>query len=180
MVSQTIKDEAVKLSKKARTAIAALVISTAGVTGVVMHEGFRDTAYIPVKGDVPTIGFGSTTYADGSRVKLGDKLSREDATKLLGNKISSFERELKKCVKVPLFQYEYDAFVSLSYNIGSSAFCNSTLVKKVNAYDYEGACKEILKWDKFQGKPLPGLTKRRTQEYQQCLGLSPNYSLTGK
>ena len=77
---------------------------------------------------------------------------------------------MKSCVKVPLSQNEYDGFVSLTYNNGGQAFCNSTLVKKLNTYDYEGACKEILKWDKFRGKSLKGLTKRRVQEYKQCSG----------
>ena len=158
------------IPEKLRKPIIALVVSSAGISGIALHEGFRDKAYIPVPGDVPTIGFGSTTYEDGSKVKLGDKITRKDAEELLGNKVSAFERQMKSCVKVPLYQYEYDAFVSLQYNIGSQAFCNSTLVKKLNTYDYEGACNEILKWDKFKGKPLPGLTKRRQQEYKQCLG----------
>ena len=158
------------IPEKLRKPIIALVVSSAGISGIALHEGFRDKAYIPVPGDVPTIGFGSTTYEDGSKVKLGDKITRKDAEELLGNKVSTFERQMKSCVKVPLYQYEYDAFVSLQYNIGSQAFCNSTLVKKLNTYDYEGACNEILKWDKFKGKPLPGLTKRRQQEYKQCLG----------
>ena len=69
-----------------------------------------------------------------------------------------------------MHQYEFDAYVSLTYNIGSQAFCKSTLAKKLITYDYEGACKEILKWDKFKGNPLPGLTKRRTEEYHACIG----------
>jgi lysozyme len=60
--------------------------------------------------------------------------------------------------------------VSLSYNIGTGAFCNSTLVKKLRTYDYEGACKEILRWDKFKGEPLKGLTHRRQREYKLCMG----------
>ena len=60
--------------------------------------------------------------------------------------------------------------MSLTYNIGEGAFCKSTLAKKLNAYDYEGACKEILKWDKFKGKPLKGLTNRREREYAKCIG----------
>lgn len=154
---------------KLRKPLIALVLSAAGFTGVKIHEGFRDTAYIPVPGDVPTLGYGSTTHEDGSKVKLGEKITREEADKLLRNKVSGFEKALKGCVKVPLSQNEYDAYVSLEYNIGSTAFCGSTLVKKLNTYDYDGACKEILKWDKFKGKPLPGLTKRRVQEYNLCL-----------
>lgn len=157
---------------KLRKPIAALVITAAGIGGIATHEGFREKAYIPVPGDVPTIGYGSTTYVDGSKIKINDKITRKEATELLGNKVSIFEKQLKSCVKVPLMQYEYDAYVSLEYNIGGSSFCNSTIVKKLNAYDYEGACNEILKWDKFRGKPLPGLTKRRQQENKQCLGQS--------
>ena len=155
---------------KTRKSIIALAISLAGMGGIAIHEGFRDTAYIPVKGDVPTIGYGNTTYADGTKVKIGDKITRKEADDLLGNKINTFERSIKFCVKVPLTQYEYDSYVSLSYNIGSKAFCSSTLVRKLNTYDYEGACREILKWDKFKGNTLPGLSKRRQQEYKQCLG----------
>lgn len=158
------------IPEKIRKPIIALVVSAAGLGGIAVHEGYRDNAYIPVPGDVPTIGYGNTTYADGSKVQLGDKITRKEATELLGNKVNMFERQVKSCVKVPLAQNEYDALVSLTYNIGGQAFCNSTLVKKLNTYDYEGACKEILKWDRFRGKALPGLTKRRTQEYKQCLG----------
>ena len=156
---------------KMRKPIIALVISAAGLGGIAIHEGYRDKAYIPVPGDVPTIGFGNTTYSDGSKVQLGDKITRKEAIELLGNTVSVFEKQIKACIKVPLAQNEYDSFVSLSYNIGSKAFCSSTLVKKLNTYDYEGACNEILKWDKFRGKPLPGLTKRRQQENKQCLGV---------
>ena len=155
---------------KIRKPIIALVISAAGLGGIAVHEGYRDKAYIPVPGDVPTIGFGNTTYADGSKVQLGDKITRKEATELLGNTVSIFEKQIKDCIKLPLAQNEYDSFVSLSYNISAKAFCGSTLVKKLNVYDYEGARNEIFTWVKFKGKPLPGLAKRRQQENKQCLG----------
>ena len=85
--------------------------------------------------------------------------------------VQRFEGALKQCVKVPLHQYEYDAYISLSYNIGSKAFCGSTLVKKLNAGDFDGACQQVLRWDRFKGKPLAGLTKRRQAEYEQCKGI---------
>jgi lysozyme len=69
-----------------------------------------------------------------------------------------------------MYQREWDAVISWSFNIGSKAACDSTLVKKLKAQDYDGACAELLRWDKFQGKPLAGLTKRRQAEYQQCMG----------
>lgn len=72
------------------------------------------------------------------------------------------------CIKVPVSQNEYDAYLDFTYNVGVGAFCKSTLNKKLNAGDYEGACKELLKWDKADGVVQPGLTKRRKEEYEKC------------
>lgn len=151
--------------KHPRASIAALALSAATLVGIVSHEGYRDTAYIPVPGDVPTIGFGTT-----EGVKPGDRTDPVKALARALSDVNKFEGAIKRCVKVPLHQHEYDAFVSLSYNIGQTAFCGSTLVKKLNAQDYGGACREILRWDRFKGKPLAGLSKRRQAEYRQCAG----------
>ncbi len=142
-----------------------LALSASALVGIAVHEGYRGEAYEPVKGDVPTIGFGTT-----EGVEMGDRITPERALVRLLNDANKFERAVKRCAPVPLHQYEFDAYVSLTYNIGENAFCKSTLAKKLNAQDYEEACKQILRWDKFNGRPLPGLTKRRQQEYQQCLG----------
>lgn len=147
-----------------RSDVAALSLSAAALVAIVMHEGYRDTAYIPVAGDVPTIGFGTTTG-----VKPGDRITPPIALQRALNDAERFQGTLKQCVEVPLTQNEYDAYISLSYNIGPTAFCGSTLVKKLNAGYYPEACAEILKWDKFKGKPLAGLTKRRQEEYIKCL-----------
>ena len=149
-----------------RQDIAAISLSATALVAIVLHEGYKDNAYIPLAGDIPTIGFGTT-----SGVKLGDRTTPEKALQMAMRDVQSYEGAVKSCVKVPLSQNEYDAFISLSYNIGTGAFCKSTLVKKLNTGDYEGACKQILLWDKFNGKPLAGLTKRRQEEYKKCLGL---------
>lgn len=146
-----------------RKNIATISLSATALVALVIHEGYRQEAYIPVAGDVATIGFGTT-----GGVKLGDKTTPTQALSRAIGDIQKFEGALKQCVKVPLTQGEYDAYISLSYNIGSNAFCNSTLVKKLNTQSYDEACKEILKWDKFKGKPLAGLTKRRQEEYKIC------------
>lgn len=153
----------------ARIAIAALALSAAGFGAIVGYEGWSDKATPPVKGDVPTYGFGTTTRPDGSPLQGGERITPPQAVKRAIADVAKYEGAIKQCVKVPLTQNEYDAFVSLAYNIGPAAFCGSTLVKKLNAGDYSGACQEILKWDKFKGKPLPGLTKRRQQEREKCL-----------
>lgn len=148
-----------------RTQVASLVLSAAALVGIVAHEGYSDTAYFPVPGDVPTIGFGTTTD-----VKIGDKTNPIKALDRALKDVSKFEGAIKQCVTAPLHQFEYDAFVSLSYNIGARAFCGSTLVRKLNALDYAGACREILKWDRFQGGQLRGLTIRRQSEFKKCSG----------
>lgn len=142
-----------------------LILTASVLVSIAVEEGFVGNAYTPVKGDVPTIGFGTT-----EGVKVGDKITPERALVRLLNDADKFTQAVKKCAPVPMYQHEFDAYVSLTYNIGSGAFCNSTLVKKLKAYDYEGACKEILRWDKFKGQPLKGLTLRRQREYQLCMG----------
>ena len=153
------------MNKYQRTAIGALALSAAGLVHIAMQEGYREVAYIPVPGDVPTIGFGTT-----EGVKLGDKITPPKALQRSLADIGKYEGAIKACVNVPLYQREYDAYTSLGYNIGTGAFCGSTLVKKLNAGNYTGACEAILAWDKFKGKPLAGLTKRRQAEYRMCVG----------
>ena len=158
---------------KLRTAIAALTLSAGGFVGILLSEGYSDTAIIPVQGDVPTIGFGTT-----GGVRPGDRITPPQAVVRAHRDVVEFEERLKGCVSVPLYQHEYDAFVSLAYNIGIGAFCRSTLVRKLNAEDYIGACLEILRWDKFKGQTLRGLSLRREREYRQCVGLRADSSPT--
>ncbi|MBP8277699.1 MAG: lysozyme [Propionivibrio sp.] len=157
-----------------RRSLAALSLSAAALVGIVLHEGYSDRAIIPVPGDVPTIGFGTT-----AGVKLGDTITPPQALARALVDVQQFEGAIKTCVTVPLTQNEYDAYVSFAYNVGRRAFCQSTLVKKLNLGDFKGACDELLRWRFFQGKDcaLPenrrlcgGLVKRREAEYRQCLG----------
>lgn len=150
---------------KVRHAVAALVLSASAFVGLLTAEGYRSEAYIPIKGDVPTIGFGTT-----EGVQLGDKITPVQALARAVADVGRYEGALRRCVKVPLYQHEYDAYISLSYNIGGGAFCGSTLVRKLNASDYVGACEEILRWNKAGGKVLRGLVIRREAEYRQCRG----------
>jgi lysozyme len=151
---------------KARIAVAALTLSASAFIGLAVHEGYRDTAYVPVKGDVPTIGFGDT-----HAVKPGDRTDPIRALIRLGQHTENFQRDLRRCIgDVPMHQHEWDAIVSWAYNVGTGAACKSNLVKRLQAQDYAGACRELLRWDRFQGAPLPGLTARRQSEYRQCMG----------
>ena len=120
-------------SPAVRRTVTALTLSAAALVGIVLHEGYTERAVIPVKGDVPTIGFGTTTG-----VKIGDSTTPPKALARALTDVQKFEGALKQCVTVPLAQHEYDALVSFSYNVGSRAFCQSTLVRKLNAEDYAG------------------------------------------
>lgn len=156
------------MKNKTRYAIGALAISAAGLGGLLSYEGFRSTAYQPVEGDVWTIGYGTT-----KGVKEGDVITMEEALRRAREDLDAFQRDMGRCVHVPLTQYEFDAYLSFMYNVGSERFCTSTLVKKLNQYDYEGACKELKRWVYFKGKKLPGLERRRNDEYQRCIGAKP-------
>ena len=176
--------------RRPRTAVAALGLSAAALVGLVLHEGYRDRAIIPVKGDVPTLGFGSTTRSDGSPVRMGDTTTPVKALQRKLVDVQRFEGALKKCIKVPLHQHEYDAYVNLAYNIGpgksgvADGFCEakrggpSTLVMRLNASDYVGACDAILMWSRVGdvdcsapgNKSCSGLWERRQRLHRQCLG----------
>ena len=159
-----------------RRAVATLALSASALVALVLDEGFTSNAVIPVKGDVPTVGFGSTRRDDGSPVRMGDTITPEKALVRALSDVQTFEGALKQCVTAPLSQGEYDAYLSFSYNIGSSAFCGSTLVKKLNALDYQGACSELLRWRyvarrdcSVRSNNCYGLWLRRQGEYQRCV-----------
>ena len=149
-----------------RVAVAGLVLAASTVVGIATQEGYKEAAYIPVPGDVPTIGFGAT-----QGVKLGDKTTPVRALNRLLDEVDSvYAQGVRRCVTVPLYQYEFSAYVSLTYNIGVANFCGSTLVKKLNQGDYSGACRAIERWNKAGGRVLQGLVNRRKEERAICEG----------
>lgn len=149
---------------RARVAVAALTLSASALVGIATWEGYRDHAYDDGVG-VQTVGFGST-----HGVKKGDRTDPVRALIRLHQDADAFAQAVRSCAPVPMYQHEFDSFVSLAYNIGPTAFCGSTLVKRLNAGDYAGACAEIKRWNRAGGKVLGGLTKRRAAEYRQCMG----------
>ncbi len=147
-------------------------ISPRGLELIKDFEGFSSTSHLDVV-NIPTIGWGNTFYEDGTKVKLGDQISKTDALKLLevvANR--DFADKIFPSIKVKVSQSQFDAMVSLAYNIGVGAFLKSTLLKKVNAGDFIGAGEEFLRWNKAGGKEVLGLTKRREREKQLFLSLS--------
>jgi len=158
-----------------RLPAALIAVSVVTAAGVAMHEGYRSRAYDDGVG-VQTIGFGSTQHLDGRPVKPGDTVTPERALLMLARDADRLWREAAACIAdVPLAPHEAAAYQSLVYNIGASAFCRSTLVRKLKQSppDYAGACAEIKRWTRAGGRELPGLVKRREAEHRQCMGGAP-------
>lgn len=172
------------MNNKARIAVLALSLSATAFVSILTREGYTDTAIIPTKGDVPTVGFGTT-----GGVKMGDRTTPVKAVQRALTDTSQYEGALKRCVKVPLHQAEYDAYVDLAYNIGPTNFCYSrdkqgritgpsTLVRRINAGDYAGGCEAILLFKYAAGydcstpgnKRCFGLWKDRQRTYSMCKG----------
>lgn len=116
------------------------------------------TAYKCPSG-IYTIGYGHT-----NGVKKGQKITKEEAEAYLREDVKKFENGVNKYVSAPLTQNQFDALVSFCFNCGLGAFKNSTLRKKLNAKDYAGAGKELLRWNKAGGVVLGGLKRRRNAE----------------
>lgn len=145
-----------------RLSVGVLALSAAGLVTIVADEGFSGRAIIPVVGDPPTYGFGSTTREDGTPVQLGDVITPHRAVRLAVKDIAGKETVLRKCIKVPLTQGEWDVYMNMAYNTGAARFCNSSFVTKLNAGDYVGACNEFLKWKYIPG-PFDPVTKIRVK-----------------
>jgi len=123
-------------------------------------EGFKDEAYQCSAGRW-TIGYGSTMYEDGVKVKKGDTISKIEAEDLL-----MWELKRKSgMIKAYMNQNQFDALCSFSYNIGIGGLLDSTLYKKVRLNPNDPTIKaEFLRWNKVKGVVIKGLTNRRIDE----------------
>jgi lysozyme len=126
-------------------------------------EGLRLDAYLCPAG-VWTIGYGSTFG-----VHPGDRITPAEAETLLIKDLDQFEKGVAKLVKVPLSTNQFSALVSFAYNLGLGALEESTLLRVLNKGDYQAAANELLRWDKANGVPLAGLTRRRKAERELFL-----------
>jgi lysozyme len=156
---------------RTRIAVAALALSAAGLVGIATHEGYTDRAVIPVPGDVPTVGFGTTRRDDGTPIQMGDTTTPQRALRDLLRDVGWAEEAIQQCANVPMFPHEFDTWVSFIYNVGAPAFCRSTAARKLREGDYAGACDELLRWVHVDGRVIRGLVNRREAERRKCLGL---------
>ena len=150
-------------------------ISDQGIVLIKEFEGLYLTAYYQCSAGVLTIGWGCT---DG--VQPGQRITKAQAEAMLRAELSKFEAGVDRLVKVPLSQSEFDALVSFAYNVGlgegavppgikPSGLKHSTLLSKLNRGDRLGAAAEFPRWNKINGKPSNGLTRRRLAEQKLFL-----------
>lgn len=138
-------------------------ISQEGLSLIKQWEGLRLHAYLD-KACVWTIGYGHTSKAGPPTVKKGMSISQERAEEILCEDLKQFEKAVAKAVKVSLTDEQFAALVSFCYNVGTNAFNNSTLLRKLNQGDYASVPFELQKWNKAGGKVLKGLANRRAAE----------------
>lgn len=138
------------------------IISAAVVT-ISHFEGKSNTAY-PDPVAIPTICYGHT-----AGVKYGDYKTDAECLAFLKEDVAIAQKAVRRNVKVPLSEMQEVAFISFVYNVGEGAFKKSTLLRKLNAGNYTGACNELPKWVNSKGKRLPGLVRRRDFERELCL-----------
>lgn len=137
--------------------------SPAGRKAIALREGNILTAYHDTVG-VLTIGVGHTSAAGPPAVTPGMKITAAQSDEILSRDLAGVENDVNNDVKVPLTQNQYDALVSFVFNVGGTAFRNSTLLRKLNAHDFAGAADQFLVWVKQKE-----LTGRRKAERQQFL-----------
>ena len=141
--------------------------SPAGIALIKHFEGCRLTAYLDGAG-IASIGYGHT-----AGVRMGDAITQEQADKYLADELAMFEHGIAELVKVPVTQGQWDALVSLTYNIGSGNLARSTLLKKLNTGDMDGCRREFPKWDMSAGVHVPGLLTRRMAEATMFANATP-------
>ena len=142
-------------------------INKAGLDLIKEFESYEGRPYLcPAK--VPTIGYGSTRYADGSKVKMSDPaISIEAAEKLLADTMGQYELAVDAMAVDSLNANQFSALVSFCYNCGASNLKSSTLLKKVNANPNDrNISAEFKRWNKGAGNVLAGLTRRRKAEHE--------------
>jgi lysozyme len=139
--------------------------SSNGIRLIQEFEGLRLTSYLCSAG-VATIGYGATYYQDGSKVKLGQTITRDQADQLLKDHLKQFEGSVLGLLNTTkVNQNQFDALVSFCFNLGAGNLAKSQLLRfvKANPKDPKIAA-EFAKWNRAGGEVLTGLVRRRKKE----------------
>jgi len=167
--------------KLPRKAIAGLALSASALVALVAHEGYSETAIVPVIGDRPTLGYGMTQRPDGSPVQMGDTTTPVKALQRTLAYVQKQDIQMRGCITAPLHQGEYDELADFGYQYGIRRLCESSMVRLANAGDYAGSCKAYLQYrfaagydcsTTINGKPNKrcwGVWTRQLERYNQCM-----------
>lgn len=136
-------------------------LSEAGLRLIKQAEGFRAHAYLDVAG-FPTIGYGHRVVAGES---FPNGIAEDLAAEMLATDVDAAELALRRLVKVPLAQGQFDSLVDFVFNLGSERLAESTLLKYLNAGQYDSAAEQLLRWDHAAGVENAGLRARREAEF---------------
>jgi len=117
---------------------------------------------------------GVLTYCTGATESAiwGKTYTPEQCQAQLERDLARHAQGVMSCIRAPLTDGQKIAFVDAAYNIGVAAFCASSMARRANAGDMAGACAALSMWDKVDGKPMRGLTRRRAAERALCEGKS--------
>lgn len=149
-------------------------VSQKGIDLICSFEGLELKAYPDPatkndhikKGDPWTIGYGTTVYPNGEKVKQGDVITKEQAINFLKYDLGLFESVVSKSVTKYISQNQFDALVSFVYNVGPGNFKKSTLLKKININPNDPQIAlEFNQWVRANKKVMEGLKKRRVKEW---------------
>jgi len=140
-------------------------IDKKGLSLIAEFEGLSLKPY-KCSASIPTIGYGSTYYENGTRVQMSDApITKQRAEQLLQHTADRFASKVFNLLKKPVTQNQFNALVSFAFNVGSGALASSTLLKLVNVNPNDiMIAKEFLKWNKVNKVPVQGLTNRRIKE----------------
>jgi lysozyme len=122
------------------------------------------------KGYRDPIGIVTACTGHTKTAVMGKNYTPAECEQLLAEDLFEHDAAIDKCIHVPMTDYQHAAFLSFAFNVGSGAFCKSTMNKKLNAGDYAGACAELSRWTYAGGRELPGLVRRRATERATCEG----------
>ncbi len=146
-----------------------MIVNQAAIDLIKEFEGFEGKAYRDPVG-IWTIGYGTTKAAGvGVDPRDGMTITQDDAERYLQLAVQKFAAKIEDLIDVPVTDNQFGALVSLAYNIGPSALAKSTVMKRLNAGDYQGAADAFAMWNKAGGKVLTGLTRRRAAERELFL-----------
>lgn len=163
---------------KVRAAVAALSLSAAALIGLATHEGYTSQAVVPTKGDVPTLGFGSTRHEDGRRVQMGDTTTPVAALQKLHAHVSKEEALFRASLPgVQMTQGEYDLYMDWVYQYGTPAWMRSSMRRLLLQGKHRQACDALLRYRFVAGydcstpgnRRCMGVWLRQKARHRKCL-----------